>query len=138
MRDKAGAASSDSQAILVDAVNELTKTVEALRAVIERDYPKRKEVEEKYATKYGIKKQRVRLLGAIAISILAAYFLAIETVSYCFLGDNPYQNRAFCQVFPGYSQSQERNRDLLKLFNEIVDTTQTNDRRITELEKLVP
>jgi hypothetical protein len=138
MRDKAGAASSDSQAILVDAVNELTKTVEALRAVIERDYPKRKEVEEKYATKYGIKKQRVRLLGAIAISILAAYFLAIETVSYCFLGDNPHQNRAFCQVFPGYSQSQERNRDLLKLFNEIVDTTQTNDRRITELEKLVP
>jgi hypothetical protein len=138
MRDKAGAASSDSQAILVDAVNELTKTVEALRAVIERDYPKRKEVEEKYATKYGIKKQRVRLLGAIAISILAAYFLAIETVSYCFLGANPHQNRAFCQVFPGYSQSQERNRDLLKLFNEIVDTTQTNDRRITELEKLVP
>jgi hypothetical protein len=138
MRDKAGAASSDSQAILVDAVNELTKTVEALRAVIERDYPKRKEVEEKYATKYGIKKQRVRLLGAIAISILAAYFLAIETVSYCVLGDNPHQNRAFCQVFPGYSQSQERNRDLLKLFNEIVDTTQTNDRRITELEKLVP
>jgi hypothetical protein len=138
MRDKAGAASSDSQAILVDAVNELTKTVEALRAVIERDYPKRKEVEEKYATKYGIKKQRVRLLGAIAISILAAYFLAIETVSYCFLGDSPHQNRAFCQVFPGYSQSQERNRDLLKLFNEIVDTTQTNDRRITELEKLVP
>lgn len=123
---------------LVRAVHELTRVVEALRDTVMNDYPRRAEIEEKYATKYGIKRRRAQILTGTLLAIVLSYFASVQTVSYCFLTGNPEKDpKTFCRIIPGYSERRAANRVVLKVFEDITNTTRANKARIDVLEKQI-
>jgi hypothetical protein len=129
---------------LVTAIHNLTDVVVALKQTIVDDYPKRAEIERKYATKYGLRRQVVSMLVAAALAICASYLFTIYTVSYCFL-QNPTTrsnqsvvvSKPGCDLMPGYREAQERNAKVYSVFNDITERTFKNQARIEKLEKKV-
>lgn len=123
---------------LVKAVQELTRVVDVLQKTVSRDYPKRAEVEAKYATKYGIKKRRNQLVTVLILAIVLSYFAAVETVSYCFLTGDPNNDpKTFCKIIPGYTERRAASNSVLKVFEDITKTTTANKARIAQLEREV-
>ena len=112
---------------LLAAVKQLIRVVEALDRTLKNDYPKRVEV----------RRARRNFAGAVILALLLSYFATINTVSYCFLSGKANSDQSFCHIFPGYTESQDRNKDILNLFNEIVDTTHKNRTKIDDMQKQI-
>lgn len=108
--------SAEGEALL-SAVQNLTKVVDALRKTIEDDYPKRRELEQKYTTKTVAKRRLRQTAFVLVAAIIASYFLSISTASYCFLQSNP-KDRFYCHIMPGYSASQDRAEHFRKKIAE--------------------
>ncbi len=108
------------------AITDLTKAVGALDITLKRDYPTREE----------IKKRRVQIVLAMVAAIIASYFLTVGTVSYCFLSGIPEDGASgFCNVFPGYEESFDNNRELRDQFIQMQQFIQENREKIEQLEE---
>lgn len=118
---------------LLKSVNDVRVGISALVKVLEDEYPKREEVERRFTKKKTF--YRVILFGVamFVTSIIAAYFVTFTTLSVCFLTPNQNPN-GVCSIIPGYSESLARNDTLLHRFENLIEVTQKNEKRIAELE----
>lgn len=113
--------------MLLEAIHNLTSVVGALEHTLTHDYPTRAEV----------RRRRWQVAGAMVVAIVSSYFFTVGTVSYCFLDGIPEPGtRQFCQVFPGYEESFDNNRDLQQRFFDMEEFINDNRQRIRDLEGL--
>src|SRR5690606_37855911 len=117
---------------LHEAAEELHQAVEALKELLEREYPDRVELEENYISKTGNNKRWVVVITMILFASLVAFLLTVSTVSQCFLRED--QPDA-CNLLPGYPATMERNDSQFKRFERLEKITEDNQRRIRELER---
>lgn len=125
--------SSKSPIELVEAVRDLTQVVKALDILLREEYPKRTEVERRFVSRKTASRRAWTVIALILATVVASYFFSIGTVSYCFLG-NTVDPPAYCNIMPGYNHAVKKNNRLIKIFNGIVKTTETNSKRIAKLE----
>lgn len=99
------------------AAKELHSAVLALKELIERDYPSRREVERRFQPRNVSNKRWSIAFVMIVASGMLSFFTTVGTVSACFLGaDEPPQA---CNLLPGYADSMERNQRELERFSEL-------------------
>lgn len=124
---------------LQDAVQELHAVVLALKELLEREYPRRDEIERRYLDKYDLaaKTRKNWIIVAVMglVMLFTGFFASVTTVSYCFLGSAQDGGRPVCEVIPGYEQSLEVGKQRLKIFEEMIGTMERNERRINRLER---
>lgn len=118
------------------AANELHAAVIALRELVEREYPSRSEVENRFASKAKSTQRWYLLIVLILASAFISFLSTVTTVSACFLGDPSHPK--VCEVLPGYKQSEQRSRDLVELLTELQKVTLNNDARLDQLDKSNP
>lgn len=107
------------------AVLNLTRAVAALDITLKNDYP----------TRADVRKRRWQISGAVVVAIIASYFCTVGTISYCFLDGIPEENtKGYCQVFPGWEESFDNNRQAQYTFEELIRKTQENSDRLDQLE----
>lgn len=105
---------------LVNAVEELTKVVVALNTLLERDYPKREEIEQKFTSRQNSRKRLMAVVIGGISAIIISYFFSISTVVYCFHDGEPGNRyRPICSVFPGYEITQGGNNRIISEFAEL-------------------
>lgn len=125
---------------LLQAVRELTRVVEELKDTLE-EYPKRGEVEEKFATKAESKTRRNKALAIgltiTFISFFASFVVTVSTVTTCFLSDEARSGKApaTCNLLPGYPEAQADNQRILRELHAVFKATETNDERLQRVEK---
>lgn len=117
---------------LLQAVRELTAVTKALNKTLSEDYPKRREIERNYLSKQQSSRNIRFFVAFVFASIFISQFVTIATVSTCFLGDPEHPR--ICQLMPGYKDSIQQNKDILKHFQELMQITKQNDRRLDEIE----
>src|SRR3954471_8564853 len=88
--------------------DELHSTLIAIRELIEREYPSRKEVERRFVSKHKSQQRLGVLLLVILISGALSFIGTVSTVSTCFLGDSDHPSA--CQAMPGYKESEDRQK----------------------------
>lgn len=118
--------------LLEQAAKELHAAVLALSEFVEREYPKRKEVERRFQTKSSSTKRLVGIIVLILVAVSLSYISAIGTVSSCFLGG--LKHPEVCQLMPGYQESQTRNEQIILEFRELQKRSLANEQRIIDLE----
>jgi hypothetical protein len=112
---------SEEESALIETINRLRLSVDALHKTLESDYPTRVEISAR---------RRNVVMGTLA-AIVLSYFLTISTVSYCFLDGIPARGeKQFCHIFPGYEQSFDNNRSS-------IDARAKLQERINQLEEKV-
>jgi hypothetical protein len=119
---------------LIGAIREMREATQALRTLIEKDYPTRRELESRFVQKSN---QRARIWIAVIMLLTAtvgSFFGTMTTVSTCFLGDPGKKHLTVCEIMPGYKEAEERNKVLLKEFVDLQKRTLSNQRRIEKLE----
>jgi Holliday junction resolvasome RuvABC endonuclease subunit len=118
------------ESTLQRAIEELHSIVEALKELLDREFPRRHEVEESFreqerkaietfVTKKVSKQRWVFLLMLAPLMVVATFFFTIGTVSTCFLGRDAAKPPQVCSVIPGYDHSRERQRDFRDRFLEL-------------------
>lgn len=121
---------------LLQAVLELTKTTQTLERTL-HEYPKRREVEERFATKAESRKRAVKVLVAglciVFISLMASYFVTVTTVTSCFLSDGARNGDAApaCSLLPGYTEAQQENEERVDRIERLFN----NSARLDRIEK---
>ena len=103
---------------LIQATRELVAEVRTLKDRVERDYANRSEIEAKYASKYTVSKRRTQAIIILFLAIVASYFITVGTTSYCFL-DQAAATHGYCQILPGFDETQARNAELVHEFREL-------------------
>jgi hypothetical protein len=119
---------------LHEAVVELRAAILALTELIEREYPNREEVEKRFTKKKTSQRRWLLVLAMIPVMILVSLFGSAATVSYCFLSDGGYEHPGACGLIPGYNKAVEANDVLIKQFEQLITTTERNEKRIKKLE----
>lgn len=117
-----------------EAARELHSAVIALKELIEREYPSRREVERRFTSKAKSTSRWYLVLVLILVSALLSFVGTVTTVSTCFLrpvGDTP----SACGWLPGYDETQDRNQRIIDRFEQLRQITERNDRRLTRIEK---
>jgi hypothetical protein len=124
---------------LLQAVQDLTETVKGLESALTQ-YPKRTEVERKFATKHESKQRAKRYLvlglAMTLISLVVAYFVTISTVVVCFISDDARSGAApqVCHRLPGYSETQEESQELRKRLIDLLEKPDENSERLDKIE----
>jgi Fe-S-cluster containining protein len=115
---------------LLQEVKKLQATIKVLNEVLLKDYPKREEVDKKFARTF----YHLLLLGTamLLVSLAVSFFATVSTIAVCFIDET---HPAACRVIPGYEQSLENNATLLEEFRKLQQTTIENRQRIEELER---
>lgn len=111
---------------LIETIEKLRSSVEALNSTMKSDYPTRREIKDR---------RRNVALGTFA-AIVASYFITVTTVNYCFLDGIPGPDeKNYCDIFPGYDDSFDNNREAVnarkELFNRVGELTE----RVLQLEE---
>lgn len=120
---------------LLAAVVELTKTTRALEQAL-HEYPKRKEVEERFATKSESRRRALKALAAglaiVFISLAASYFVTVTTVTSCFVSEDARKGNAayMCNWLPGFSEAQTENLER----QERIERLFKNSARLNRIE----
>jgi hypothetical protein len=120
---------------LHDAVTELRAAILALTELIQREYPNREEVEKRFTKKKTSQRRWFLVLALIPIMLVVSLFGSAATVSYCFLSEGGYEHPGACGVIPGYNEAVDANDVLIKQFEQLIATTETNKKRINNLER---
>lgn len=126
---------------LLAAVRQLTAVVTRLEKTLHEDYPKRIEIERRFATQKQVGERRKRwLIGIILggmIATLFGFFATVSTVSTCFLSGGARSGNApdACNWLPGYEESMSENERRLKQFEDLLKIPGQNDRRLDRIEK---
>lgn len=126
---------NSEQNILLSAVQELRQSVQDLSAAVEREYPKRAEVEDRFTTKESAKRRFLLFIVIVIVSLSASYFVTISTVSACFLDRPPHVDA--CGLIPGFEESEDRGAILLKRFAQNEELLLQQERRLNRIEKLL-
>jgi hypothetical protein len=125
---------------LLAAVKNLTDAVNKLELTL-HEYPKRDEVEERFATKEESHSRALKFLGIGLVFVLVAFFASIVvtvgTVSVCFISSDARAGDApvLCSTVPGYTESQAENQRLLEEFRKLLEQPLRNDRRLDRVEE---
>jgi hypothetical protein len=101
---------------LLQAVRDLRLGIQELTETL-TEYPKRDEVEKRFATQAKALKRFWIVIGLILASLVISFVSTISTVSWCFLNADPHP--ATCNIIPGYNRVQERNTALIEEFHEM-------------------
>lgn len=122
---------------LHDAITELRSAITALHELIDREYPRRSELERDFTSRQTSQKRWLLVVALLPISLIISYFASVTTISTCFLGKIEVGSKppAVCRVIPGYTASIERNNLLIEQFERLISITENNERRIKKLEK---
>lgn len=117
---------------LISAVNRLNETSQELNRTLKEDYPKRREIEHRFITKEASRIRVKILVAAILAASVLSFFTTVTTVSTCFLGDpdHPYP----CNWMPGYEEAQQQNREILREFRNLQETTRRNEERLDNIQ----
>lgn len=116
-----------------EAAKELHSAVIALKELIEREYPSRREVERRFQGKAKSAQRWHLVLVLILVSALLSFATTVTTVSTCFL--RPIEDTpSACGWLPGYDETQERNQRIIDQFSELQEITERNERRLDRLE----
>lgn len=108
----------------------------ALRRLLEEQYPKRGEVNEKYENlRYEAKWRWITFFAVLPLALVISSLVTIATVSVCFLGTAPFPKA--CNIIPQYSEAQERRDRNTAIVEEFYDITDNNSERIKRLENEV-
>ena len=116
---------SDKVDSLGNDVRALSGDVRKLIELMNKDYPRRGEVERRFVTKFSQQKFLIKVLAAIVIAGTVIFAGTIGSFSLCLVGDS---NPGICKIVPGYDERVER-RDLVDKWNE------KQDRKIARIEK---
>ncbi len=125
---------------LLKAVKDLTDAVNKLEQAL-HEYPKRHEVEERFATKEESRARGLKLLliglSVVAMSFVASFIVTMGTVSSCFISSSARAGGApaACGVLPGYNEAQKENQKLLQQFQELLNRPERNTKRLDRIEK---
>ena len=117
-----------------DAADELHNAAIALRELIEREYPSRRETDAKFSSKRKANQRWYLALILILASTLLSFVTTVSTVSSCFLGRDD-KHPQVCQLMPGYEDTVKRNRACLKDYLRLQELIIKNHRRLNRLEK---
>lgn len=115
------------------AARELHAAVVALKELIEREYPSRREVERRFQSKAKSSQRWYLVLALILVSALLGFVSTVTTVSTCFLRPVA-ETPSACSWLPGYDETQERNQRIIERFEQLYQITERNDRRLARLE----
>jgi hypothetical protein len=116
-----------------EAARELHLAVVALKELIEREYPSRREVERRFISRESSRKRWAVVLAMVVISACLSFVTTVATVSGCFLGDPDHPK--ICEVLPGYEDTMDRQKRFEEQFKQLGEITKRNDRRLTRLER---
>ncbi len=125
---------------LLTAVNELTRVVQSLETALTQ-YPKREEVEDRFATKHESRTRAKKYLATGLALVLVAFVSSIVVtgtiVSTCFISASARAGNApsGCRMFPGYIEAQAENQKNLKNFRMLLEQPEKNSKRLDRLEK---
>lgn len=123
------------QGDLLGAVQQLSRVVKALDETVQKEYPKRFEVERDFITKIDAKK-RWGYAAIIAVTAtIASFFVTVSSVNYCFLNGVPEKGeRDVCKVFPGWEESFDNNRVFMQDYMRLQEEIAENRRRLDKIE----
>lgn len=121
---------------LTDAVREMRDATLALRTLIQKEYPTRRELESRYVQKTEQKRRIYLALATMLAAVVGSFFGTVATVSGCFLGSSPGDKpSAACSLMPGYDETREQNEAIIKEFQRLQKITRENQSRIDRLER---
>ena len=124
------------ETVLLKAVTDLTKVVDALNTTLKEDYPKRQEIERNFISKDHSRKRVRQIAVGMVVAIVASYFATVGTVNYCFLNGVPEPGtRDICNVFPGYEASFDNNREFIASYTQLQNQISQNQKDIARLKK---
>lgn len=103
-----------------------------LKELIEREYPNREEIERRFTPKEASNRKLALGLALMLVTVTLSYFLTVATISQCFLGG--VNHPSACGALPGYEEADARSKAVLKQFQELVQRSEKNERRIDRLE----
>jgi hypothetical protein len=118
---------------LEKAAQELHNAVVALTELVNREYPSRREVERRFASKaYMVRNWKI-FLSIMVGSTLLSFVGTVSVISTCFLGslDRPEA----CKMLPGYSETFKISERRVGLIQENAETTLDHEKRIAQLER---
>lgn len=118
---------------LGELATEVHTATAALTELLSR-YPDRNEVERRFVSRSTSRNRMFLVLVMVIVAMLVSAFITVSTVSVCFLGGQN-SDPGICHIMPGYSKAVQQNKVLLKQFKDLVNITQTNQKRIARLEK---
>lgn len=72
----------------------------------------------------------------VPLAMVIATGITITTISACFLGGDAKHPQT-CQVLPGYTKTQNRQKEFDQQFAELFNTTYKNDKRLKRLEERI-
>lgn len=119
---------------LLEAVQNLTSVVRALEATIREEYPKRKEVERRFATKRENRDRYTTFILLLIIGMTSSFLVTTSTLSYCFLGGGDH-GKEICKIMPGYQASADSSDQIVEEFRRLQRVTEQNTKKIARLEK---
>lgn len=115
---------------LLEAVQNLTSVVASLKEAL-TEYPRRTEIEDRFATKEGVRKRRAQFLALILAAAAVGYFGSLSTASYCFLNA---RHPGVCSIIPGYQRTQDRTDKLVSILEDLDRRAQEHEDRLDKLE----
>lgn len=124
---------------LLAAVKELTQAVKTLEETLHQ-YPKREEVEDRFATKDESHARAMKFLliglAFVVFSFFSSIVVTVTTVSVCFISPDARAGGApeVCGWVPGYAEAQAENRQRLEQFRDLLERPDRNKKRIERLE----
>ena len=115
-----------------EAAKELHSAVMALKELIEREYPSRREVERRFTSKESAKK---RVTAIMLLIVVSAFLSFTSTVATGFRLFPPGKgNAGSLRNASGYEDSMDRQRLFEKNFKELNEITRRNSKRLNDLE----
>lgn len=116
------------------AASELQAAVLAMKELVEREYPSRREVERRFLSKDGQNKRWATILALVLVAALLGFIGTVSTVSSCFL-NRPDETPAVCNLMPGFKETQVRNQRIIDRFERLDEITRKNGVRLDNLER---
>ena len=117
----------------VAAARELQRATIAVRTLLEKDYPNRRELEAQFIRKSEIKNRFALWVVALLISAVVSFFGTVTTVSTCFLGADT-GHPGWCEAIPGYRETLENQQQWIEEMQELQRRSQSNEKRLDRLE----
>lgn len=114
--------------VLEELIRELNGAILALRTLIEREYPNRREIEARFVNKSSWDTRLKILVVTIFLATLLSFGATIGAMSACYLGTTHPMS---CNLIPGYEDSEARRQERLEQIAKIQDL----EDRIEELEQ---
>lgn len=117
---------------IAKVVKELNNAILALRTLIEREYPNRREIEAQFVKKESSDRRLVLLVITVLVAALLSFGFTASTMSACFLGDGRPQT---CNLLPGYEESNKERDDFVR---KLTNNDKDLDERVKRLERRQP